>query len=94
MSNIASRRLDAAFGQAGVFRVRKLQGRHEYRSFDPRPRNVSSDIKADFSLGYLSLHGSVIGYAGYRKYHQRQDVSFMKQYRSQHHALPLHRSRQ
>lgn len=50
---------------------------HEYRSFDPRPRNVSSDIKADFSLGYLFPHGSVIGYAGYRKYHQRQDVSFM-----------------
>lgn len=50
---------------------------HEYRSFDPRPRNISSDIKADISLGYLFPHGSVIGYAGYRKYHQRQDVTFV-----------------
>lgn len=50
---------------------------HEYRSFDPRPRNISSDFKADVSLGYLFPHGSVLGYAGYRKYHQRQDVTFM-----------------
>ena len=50
---------------------------HEYRSFDPRPRNISSDFKADISLGYLYPHGNVIGYLGYRKYHQRQDVTFM-----------------
>lgn len=50
---------------------------HEYRSFDPRPRNISSDFKADASLGYVFPQGSVIGYAGYRKYHQRQDVTFM-----------------
>ena len=50
---------------------------HEYRSFDPRPRDISSDFKADVSLGYVFPHGSVIGYAGYRKYHQRQDVTFM-----------------
>lgn len=50
---------------------------HEYRSFDPRPRDISSDFKADVSLGYIFPHGSVVGYAGYRKYHQRQDVTFM-----------------
>ncbi len=51
---------------------------HEYRSFDPRPRNISSDFKADISLGYIFSHGSfVLGYAGYRKYHQNQDVTFM-----------------
>ena len=50
---------------------------HEYRSVDPRPRNISSDFKAYVSLGYVFPHGSVVGYAGYRKYHQRQDVTFM-----------------
>ncbi|HBN01457.1 MAG TPA: hypothetical protein DD383_02335 [Rikenellaceae bacterium] len=50
---------------------------HEYRSVDPRPRNISSDFKADASLGYVFPKGSVISYAGYRKYHQRQDVTFM-----------------
>lgn len=50
---------------------------HEYRSFDPRPRNISSDFKAGVSFGCVFDHGSVIAYAGYRKYHQSQDVSFM-----------------
>ncbi len=50
---------------------------HEYRCVDPRPRNVSSDLKAGFSLGRLLPGGALLSYAGYRKYFQTQDVTFV-----------------
>ena len=50
---------------------------HEYRSVDPRPRDISSDLRAGASLGYLFPGGSIMAYAGYRKYYQRQDVTFV-----------------
>lgn len=50
---------------------------HEYRSFDPRPRNISSDFKAGASLGVILPGGSLIGFASYRRYNQDQNVTFV-----------------
>ena len=50
---------------------------HEYRCADPRPRNISSDLKAGFSLGTLLPGASLLFYAGYRKYSQTQNVTFV-----------------
>ncbi len=50
---------------------------HEYRCVDPRPRNISSDLKAGFSLGTLLPGASLLFYAGYRKYSQTQNVTFV-----------------
>lgn len=50
---------------------------HEYRTFDPRPRNVSSDFKAGASLGVVFSGGSLIASASYRRYNQDQNVTFV-----------------
>lgn len=50
---------------------------HEYRTFDPRPRNISSDFKAGGSLGFIFQGGSLIASASYRRYNQDQTVSFV-----------------
>ncbi len=50
---------------------------HEYRSFDPRPRNISSDFKAGASLGVVLPRWDLIGFASYRRYNQDQNVTFV-----------------
>jgi len=50
---------------------------HEYRNFDPRPRNITSDFHAKGSVGYLVGDTYLIGVLGYRKYHQSQGISFL-----------------
>ena len=50
---------------------------HEYRSFDPRPRNISSDFKAGASLGVVLPRWNLIGFASYRRYNQDQNVTFV-----------------
>lgn len=50
---------------------------HEYRTFDPRPRNISSDFKAGASLGIVFPEGSLIGHVSYRRYNQDQNVTFV-----------------
>ncbi len=50
---------------------------HEYRTFDPRPRNISSDFNAGASLGVVFDGGSLIAHASYRRYNQDQNVTFV-----------------
>ncbi len=50
---------------------------HEYRTADPRPWDISSDLYASGSLGWTFGNGYILAYGGYRKYYQRQDVTFM-----------------
>lgn len=50
---------------------------HEYRTFDPRPRNISSDFNAGGSLGIVFEEGCLIGHASYRRYNQDQSVTFV-----------------
>lgn len=50
---------------------------HEYRSVDPRPRNITADLQVSAQGGLqMGLYALSLE-AGYRKYHQRQDVEFM-----------------
>lgn len=52
---------------------------HEYRNVDPRPRNISSDLKASASVGAVGNRVTILGTIGYRRYRQSQDVVFMSQ---------------
>ena len=50
---------------------------HEYRSVDPRPRNVTADLNVS-ALGGLQMGAYALSLeAGYRRYHQSEDVEFM-----------------
>ncbi len=50
---------------------------HEYRTVDPRPRNITSDIMLTASGGYLTGGMYVAASVSYRKYHQQQMVNFV-----------------
>ncbi len=50
---------------------------HEYRTVDPRPRNITSDIMLAASGGYLTEGMYVAASVSYRKYHQQQTVEFV-----------------
>lgn len=50
---------------------------HEYRSVDPRPRNITADLQVS-ALGGLQMGAYALSLeAGYRRYHQSEDVEFM-----------------
>lgn len=50
---------------------------HEYRDVDPRPRNITADLNVS-ALGGLQMGAYALSLeAGYRRYHQREDVEFM-----------------
>ena len=50
---------------------------HEYRSVDPRPRNITADLNVS-ALGGLQMGKYALSLeAGYRRYHQRGDIEFM-----------------
>ena len=52
------------------------RAQHEYRQVDPRPRNITADLSADLSAGYL-WGDCVVGAAfGLRMYKQQQSVAF------------------
>ncbi len=50
---------------------------HEYRTIDPRPRNISSDLKIRGAAGYKKDSWSALAYIGYRRYNQKQSVDFV-----------------
>ena len=68
-------------------RVKKLlfdiggeyEATHEYRSVDPRPRDISSDFKVDGSIGLDTGAADILWGVGYRRYSQSQNVVFMKE---------------
>lgn len=50
---------------------------HEYRDVDPRPRNITADLQVS-ALGGLQMGAYALSLeAGYRRYHQREDIEFM-----------------
>lgn len=50
---------------------------HEYRSVDPRPRNITADLQVS-AQGGLQMGAYALSLeAGYRRYHQSEDVEFM-----------------
>lgn len=50
---------------------------HEYRNVDPRPRNITADLQVS-ALGGLQMGAYALSLeAGYRRYHQSEDVEFM-----------------
>jgi len=52
---------------------------HEWRDFDPRPRDITSDFYARLSGG-IPVAGHLLSLsASYRKYHQKEDVEFLQQ---------------
>lgn len=66
-------RVDGCFnyGVGAAYRARQ-----EYRQADPRPRNITADLTAELSGGYL-LERYVVGAAvGIRVYKQQQSVDF------------------
>ncbi len=51
---------------------------HEYRTVDPRPRNITSDFMIGMTGGMLVGEGYVADLsASYRRYHQQQDVDYV-----------------
>lgn len=52
------------------------RAQHEYRQVDPRPRNITAELSADFSAGYLWRNYVVGAAAGVRAYKQEQSVDF------------------
>lgn len=50
---------------------------HEYRTIDPRPRNIASNFKAEATLGTELDCIEILTSLSYRKYHQSQNVTFM-----------------
>lgn len=50
---------------------------HEFRDIDPRPRNITSDLSFDLQGGLQSGSYALSLAAGYRKYHQDQDIEFL-----------------
>lgn len=57
----------------------KYEATHEYRTVDPRPRDISSDFKVDGSIGLDTGAADIILGVGYRRYSQSQNVVFMKE---------------
>ena len=55
------------------------RAQHEYRQVDPRPRDITADLSADLSLGYLWGHYAVGLAGGLRIYKQQQSVAFYDQ---------------
>ena len=50
---------------------------HEYRNVDPRPRNITADLQVS-AQGGLQMGAYALSLeAGYRRYHQSEDVEFM-----------------
>lgn len=49
---------------------------HEYRDFDPRPRNITSDLKVSASAGYPVKSYLLDLSASFRKYYQNQALTF------------------
>lgn len=51
---------------------------HEFRQADPRPRNIVSDLSIAASAGWRPVPGYVLDATlGYRRYSQRQTMSFL-----------------
>ncbi|MCR5351217.1 MAG: hypothetical protein K6E35_01815 [Bacteroidales bacterium] len=68
-----ARTIGRAFAEAAI-RYRAL---HEYRDFDPRPRNITADLEFLLSGGVRVGRSALALEAGYRKYHQNGFLSFM-----------------
>lgn len=66
-------RVDGRFTYGLTASYRALQ---EYRQTDPRPRNITGDISADISAGYLFGRYAAGLSAGVRIYKQQQSVEF------------------
>lgn len=66
-------RVDGRFTYGLTASYRALQ---EYRQTDPRPRNITGDISADISAGYLFGRYAAGLSAGMRIYKQQQSVEF------------------
>ncbi len=67
-----ARTLGAAFAE-GAISYRAL---HEYRDFDPRPRNVTADLELTLAGGVRTGRSALSLEAGYRKYHQNGMLDF------------------
>ena len=50
---------------------------HEYRNVDPRPRNITADLQVSAQGGLQMGAYARSLEAGYRRYHQSEDVEFM-----------------
>ena len=50
---------------------------HEYRTIDPRPRNITSDMNVRGSVGHTFRKYTLMAAAGYRRYQQSQGVEFV-----------------
>lgn len=57
----------------------EYEATHEYRTVDPRPRDISSDFKVDGSIGLDAGAADILLGVGYRRYSQGQNVVFMKE---------------
>jgi len=68
-----ARHLGKAFAE-GAIDYRAL---HEYRDFDPRPRNVTADLSFFLAGGVRVGRSALSLEAAYRKYHQNDDLEFM-----------------
>ena len=68
-----ARRIGKAFATGAV----SYRALHEYRDFDPRPRNVTADLEILVGGGLQAGRSALSLEAGYRKYHQNGDISFM-----------------
>lgn len=68
-----ARRQGRAF-YSGAIAYRAL---HEFRDVDPRPRNITSDLSLDLQGGLQNGVYALSLTAGYRKYHQDQDIEFL-----------------
>lgn len=51
---------------------------HEYRTVDPRPRNVTSDFTAKASAGYSFPRRRACLTGAFRKYHQASEIEFLR----------------
>lgn len=57
----------------------EYEATHEYRTVDPRPRDISSDLKVEGSIGLDTGAADILLGVGYRRYSQQQNVVFMKE---------------
>lgn len=55
----------------------KYRALHEYRTVDPRPRDITSDLEVALSGGRELPAVLLTATARYRKYHQQQSVEFL-----------------
>lgn len=70
--SFSARKGNWSYGLLGYYKAL-----HEWRSTDPRPRNISSDLKAAVSAGYRLGAYTLGASLSYRRYHQSQAVTFV-----------------